>query len=314
MISFVPAAIDLSRLPAPAAIEILSYETLYAGFKSRFIQFWNEQRVLDPTLPQYDVENLETDPVAIVGQAWSYLRLLDRARVNEGIKALLAPLSQGGDLDNLVGSRNLVRATIAPASGTVAAVLESDISLLRRYLLSFDAPCAGSAGRYLFDAWSSWPQSTDKTLGLWDARVNGRAVHGRRGDTDVVIIGPFGRLPTSGELSTVRAAVTDPNRAPEAVGISVLAATRVEYSVSLVIEVSAAGPAAETIREEAVARVMAAATDRILVGGEVPSGLLAGAAYGPGVVKVRDLAPVAIEADPYKVPVMTSIAVVPEVR
>ena len=192
--------------------------------------------------------------------------------------------------------------------------MESDEALLRRYLLSYDLPSAGSSGRYLFDAWSAWPQSEDKALGLWDARINGRAVHGRRGDTDVVIIGPFGRVPTTAEISAVRAAVTNPNRAPEAVAISVMAATRLEYAVSLVLEVPGVGPSAETIRSEAEARVTKAATGRIMIGGEVPEGLLSGAAYGPGVIRVRDLAPVVIEPDPYTVPVMTSLTITVEVR
>lgn len=314
MTLYSPTALDLSRLTPPEAIETISFPRLISAGKSRFLAEWAAQQGIDPSLPDFTEDVLETHPAIVVLRVFAGLRGLDRFRVNDALKALMAPLSRGGDLEQIAASRNLERLVVVPATAGSPEVRESDEALLRRYLLSFDAPCAGSAGRYLFDAWSAWPQSADKTLGLWDARVNGRAVHGRRGDTDVVIIGPFGRLPTSGELSTVRAAVTDPNRAPEAVGISVLAATRVEYSVSLVIEVSATGPAAETIREEAVARVTAAATDRILVGGEVPAGLLAGAAYGPGVIKVRDLAPVAIDADPYKVPVMTSITIVPEVR
>ena len=35
----------------------------------------------------YDVSRLETDPAIIIGEAISYLRLLDRARVNDAAKA-----------------------------------------------------------------------------------------------------------------------------------------------------------------------------------------------------------------------------------
>lgn len=312
--TYAPTAIDLSRLPAPQAIEPLSTPALLQAYIDRFLVFWAEQRIIDPTLPAFDEQRLQTNPAIVVGRAWSYLRLLDRQRVNDGLRALLAPLSTGTDLDVLVGSRNIERLVIAPATVDEAAILESDDALLRRYLLSYDLPSAGSSGRYLFDAWSAWPQSEDRALGLWDARINGRSVHGRRGDTDVVVIGPLGRLPTAAEISAVRAAVTNPNRAPEAVAISVMAATRLEYAVSLVLEVPGVGPSAETIRTEAEARVTKAATDRIMIGGEVPEGLLSGAAYGPGVIRVRDLAPVVIEPDPYTVPVMTSLTVTVEVR
>lgn len=311
---YVPTSIDTSRLPAPDAIEALDFETLYSAFKVRFLVFWNEQRVINPALPAYDVQNLETDPAGIVGEAWSYLRLMDRQRVNDTFRALLAAYAKGSNLEAIVAGRNIARLVVAPANGSAAAIMEADDALLRRYLLSFDLPAAGSAGRYLFDAWTAWPQSTDKALGLWHARVNGRAIHGRRGDTDVVIIGPMGRVPTPAELNAVRSAVTHPDRAPEAVAISVMSAERTEYAVELVLEISPVGPSPEIIRQEAEKRVTAAATARLLIGGEIPEALLSGAAFGDGVISVRDLAPVVIRPDPYRVPVMTSLNITVEVR
>lgn len=312
--TYAPTAIDLSRLPAPTAIDPLSFDVLLQGAIDRFVADYAAARALDPSLPAYSVEMLQTDPVIIELRTWSNLRLYDRQRVNDVFEALLAARARGSNLDAIVAGRNIERQTIVAATPTSAAVMEGDASLLRRYLLSFDMPAAGSAGRYLFDAYTAWPQSADRTLGLWDARVNGYAVHGRRGDTDVVIIGPNGRLPTAEELATVRTAVTHPDRAPEAVAISVMAATRVEYTVSLVLEVPGIGPAPSIVQAEAEARVRAAATDRILIGGELPAGLLAGAAYGANVIAVRDLSPVVIAADPYKVPVMTGLTITTEVR
>ncbi|MGF9694701.1 baseplate J/gp47 family protein [Rhizobium sp. 0TCS1.26] len=312
--TYAPTAIDLSRLPAPDAIEILSTSTMLQGFTDRFLAFWEEQRIADPTLPVFDEQSLQTNPAIVVGRAWTYLRILDRQRVNDGLRALLSPLSTGTNLEAIAAGRNIERLTIVPATNDQPAVVESDANLLRRYLLSFDVPSAGSAGRYLFDAWTAWPQSEDQTLGLWDARINGHAIHGRRGDTDVVVIGRFGRAPTDGELAAVRSRVTNPNRAPEAVAISVMAATRVEYAVSLVLEVPGVGPSAETIRAEAEARVRAAAIGRTIIGGEIPEGFLSGAAYGPGVIRVRDLSPVAIAPHPYRVPVMAALVITTEVR
>lgn len=312
--TYAPTAIDLSRLPVPAAIEPLDFDVMFAGAVERFVADYAAARAIDPSLKDYTVENIKTDPVITELRTWSNLRLYDRQRVNDALSALLAARATGSDLDNLVASRNIERLVAQPATTNTAAVMEGDAALLRRYLLSFDAPAAGSAGRYLFDAWSAWPQSDDKTSGLWDARPNGRAVHGRRGDTDLAIIGPFGRLPTSAELATVRAAVTDPNRAPEACGVTVMAATRVEYQASLVIEVPGLGPSAETLRQEAIQRITVAAQGRMLIGGEIPAGFLVAAAYGDSIIKVRDLSPVAISPDPYRIPVMTGLTVTVEVR
>jgi phage-related baseplate assembly protein len=299
--------IDLTRINAPSAIEVLSYEELLTGFKERFQAFWEEARLADTSLPPYDVSMLETDPAIISGQAWSWLRLLDRGRVNDGIRALLGPLSTGTNLDNLVAGRNIERLTIVAATGNTPAVMESDFQLLRRYLLSFDAQASGSSGRYLFDAYTAWPA-------MLDARVIGFDIHGRRGDTDVVIIGPAGALPTDEQRDAVSAAVRHINRMPEGVAIAILAATRVEYDVDLTIEVPAIGPAPSVLVSEAAARVRAAGDERTLIGGEVPAGFMAGVAYGPNILKVRDNAPVAIDPDPYKVPVLGTIAIGFEVR
>jgi phage-related baseplate assembly protein len=128
-----------------------------------------------------------------------------------------------------------------------------------------------------------------------------------------VILGPFGRLATDAEKKLVRDAVTHPSVQPEAVAVTVLDADRVEYAVDFVIEVPL-GPDAELIRQEAESRVRKAAEVRMVIGGEIPTGYLAAAAYGDGIIKVRDVSPVAIEPNPYAVPVLTECNVAVEVR
>lgn len=305
--------IDLSRLPLPAAIEAIDNEAMFSLYVDRFLVAWAAERTIDPTLPDFNVLTLRSDPVAITLRTLAFLRLLDRQRVNDVVKALLAPLAGGSDLDNVAARQNVERLVIVPASGQTPAVLESDASLLRRYLLSFERASAGSRNRYLYEAHTAWPQSADLTNGLWDAKVNGWREHGRRGDTDIVIIGPAGRLATDGEKKLVRDAVTHPSVQPEAVAVTVLNAQRAEYAVDLVIEVSS-GPDAELVRLEAVSRVTNAATSRVQIGGEIPAGYLAGAAYGASVIRVRDNAPVAIAADAYTVPVMVGCSIAVEVR
>jgi phage-related baseplate assembly protein len=297
--------IDLSRLPAPNAIEALDYETLLSDFVDRFQAYWDELRLARPELPEYDVASMETDPVIILGQAWSYLRLLDRARVNDAVKAVLAPSSTGADLDHVVARQGITRLELAPATSQTPALMETDAALLRRYLLSFDRPSAGSASRYLYEAWTAAPT-------LHDVRVNGRAVHGRVGDTDVVIIGEDGDPATNEELAAVQAAISASNVKPEAVGIAALRANRLEYQIVQVIKVPV-GPDAELVRLEAVARVTAAALSRMKIGASVPRDLLAGAAFGDSIVDVEHLEPEEdIEAEPYTVPVCTSVEITVE--
>lgn len=294
-----PTAIDLSRLPPPQAIETLDYEALFSAFRSRFLTVWNAARERDPSLPTYDVGELETDPVVIVGQAWSYLRLLDRARVNDAIKAVLAPLASGSDLDAVVARQNIARLETAPG------LQETDAQLLNRYLLSFDRASAGSASRLLYDAYTAWPA-------MASAAVNGWAVHGRRGETDVVIAGADG-ITTPTDLATVRAAVMSDTAKPEAIGISVLAAERLTYQVSQIIRVPV-GPDAELVRLEAEARIRAATIDRAMIGATVQRDLIAGAAYGASIVEVTHASPaIDVAASPYQIPVCTGIDITVEI-
>lgn len=307
--TYAPTAIDVSRLPPPTFVEIPDYEAELSAFKAAFIAAWERQRLTQPDLEPYDMEEIEADPINALAEAKVDYRVRDLMRVNDAFRALIAHLSKGSNLDAVVANRNIAR-RITPAVGNVPERRETDASLLNRYLLSFDKPSAGSDDRYLYDAYTAWPQMDDGS-GLHHARVNGFDVHGRRGDVDVVIIGPGGRLPTEEERVLVRNAVTA--QKPNATSVSVLAATRLEYSVSLVIEVPP-GPDPAVVAAEAEKRVRAAADERTLIGGEIPRDYLSGAAYGPSVIRVVDLAPVEIPPHPYTVPVLTSISVVPEVR
>lgn len=305
----VSRSIDLSRLAPPAILENLLYEDLRAAFIARFKAEWTAARAIDPTLPDYDVELLATDPAMIAGRAWAYLRDLDRTRVNEAALAVLAPFAKRTDLDAVVARLGVERLVVTPANPATgaAAIMETDAQLLRRYLLAFDKPSAGSRDRYLYEAFTAWP-------GMLDAAVIGRDVHGRLGDTDIVIAGPGGRAPTTAELALVRGACTASNVKPEAVAVQVLAATQTPYTVSAVIEVPR-GPDAALVAVDATARVKFAADDRTLIGAEVPVELLTGAAYGPNVIRVRRSAPAGdVAANPYAIPVCSSIVIVPEVR
>ncbi|SNY94060.1 Phage-related baseplate assembly protein [Cohaesibacter sp. ES.047] len=306
MASFAPTAIDLSRVPVPAVLEALDFDALLDGYKTRFLAFWDEARAEDPSLPPYEMEDQATDPAMIVGRAWSYIRLLDRGRVNDAIKSLLATTAQGADLDNVVASRNLMRLVVRPATADAPALMETDAQLLRRYLLSFDAPASGSAGRYLFDAYTAWPD-------MGHARVNGHLIHGRRGDADVVICGEDGALALDAELEAVSASVRHVNRMPEACSVAILRATQAVYDVDLLIKVPSVGPAPEVLQAEAVERVTNAGHLRSLIGGQIPAGLLAGAGYGENIIEVVDRSPVVIAADPYRVPVLGTVSISTEV-
>jgi phage-related baseplate assembly protein len=300
MIVLSAETIDLSRLPAPNAIEPLDYETLQSAFVDRFVAVWAAARALDPSLPDYDVQTLETDPAIIVSQAWSYLRLIDRARVNDAVRAVLAPLAKGDDLDNVVARANIERLTVVPATESTRAVMESDERLLLRYLLAFSRPAAGTRERYLFEAYTALPL-------LHHAAVNGRAVHGRRGDIDIVLAGPEGRDLTEEEMYVVKERLLADDVKPEAVSVICLRAQRTLYDFAGALAV-AKGPDPTAVTSEAAARVRIAAKERMKIGGFVPINSLVGAIYGPGVLRASATSPAAdVAGSPYAIPILRDV-------
>ncbi|WP_019998715.1 baseplate J/gp47 family protein [Aureimonas ureilytica] len=302
-----PTAIDLSAVPLPAAIETFTPATLRAAFKERFLLAWAEERARDATLPAFTIGELEANPVAILGRVFSFLRLLDRQRVNDVVRSVFVTTAAGADLDALVARQNVQRLVLQAATPTSAVVMESDAALARRYLLSFDRGSAGSADRFLYEAWTAWPQ-------MGDARVNGYAVHKRRGDTHIVVAGPGGRAPTAAELALVEAACLASHVAPEAIAVSVLPATPVPYRVRLRLDIRP-GPDKALVEADILSRAKAAAEARCVIGGEVPTGFFRGIAFGNvNVLEVEDLAPVVIAADPYKIPALLGATVEATVR
>ncbi|MCV6548560.1 MAG: baseplate J/gp47 family protein [Cohaesibacter sp.] len=302
--AYAPTAIDLTGLPVPPVLEVLDSEAYIQQFLNKFVAVWNRFRLDDPTLPTYTAQNLEGESTAALGEALAFVRTLDRGRVNDAIKALLPHLAEAGDLDNLVLRRRLKRLVVRAADGNRAALMETDAQLVRRYLLSFDAPAAGSVGRYLFDAVSAWP-------GLGDARVVEQLDHGRAGDVDLVITGEAGALPTDEQLDVVREKVRAKNARKAGVSLAVHKAKQQKYEGNLLIVVPPNGPAPEQVRADAQERVRKAALVRALCGGELPRGYLSGAAYGDGsnVLRVIDRNPVAIQPDLYSVPYLENLTV-----
>ncbi|WP_099863704.1 baseplate assembly protein [Pararhizobium haloflavum] len=283
-------SIDLSKLPKPNIIEEVDFEEILAEIEADLVARFPQ---VAPVL------QTESAIVKKLIQAYATREMLMRLRINDATRAVLAPLSSGADLDVIAARQGLQRLVVTPAVGTTPAVMESDDRFLIRYMASFDRQSAGSAGLYVSEAMKAWPQ-------LHDVRVNGFQVHGRRGDTDIVIIGPAGAAPTEVERALVSAAVRAPGVKPEAVSVAVIAAKRVEYAVDMVLVVRD-GPDASVVMQEAEARIRAAGDARTKIGEEIPPGYLVGAAFGPSIISVRDLAPVVIPPDPYSVPVLTSI-------
>jgi phage-related baseplate assembly protein len=138
------SAIDLSKLEPPAAVEQLSYESIYQLHLAEFQARW----------PDYDV-TLETDPAIILLQVGAYREYLLRGRVNDAVRAVMPAFAVGADLDHIAAILGVSRLEISPANTEegIPAVMESDDAFRRRMVLAPEGySVAGPEGAYVYHA------------------------------------------------------------------------------------------------------------------------------------------------------------------
>lgn len=259
-------ALDLSRLPAPNVIEPLSYEALRQAYIDRFVPLIEAALGID-----YDVAGLESDTGVIIGQAISYLRLLDRARVNDAARAVLVPFAVGSDLDNL-----------AAFFGVVRLAGETDSALRSRVVAAPDAySSAGTVGSYVFYA---------KT-----ASVKVKDVGVRSPTPGAVLVSVLSSeagdgTPSTGVLQAVRAMLGRPDIKPLTVALTVQGAqiTVINPTITLMIP---AGPDPQLVVNEAEKSIRAYAADRHAVGRIWRWDGMVAAAKVQGVEKVSAFTP-----------------------
>jgi phage-related baseplate assembly protein len=265
-------ALDMSRLPAPLVIESLDYESLRAAYIETFVPLIEDALDID-----YDVDGLETDPGIIIGEAFSYLRLLDRARVNDAAKAVLVPFAAGSDLDNL-----------ASFFGVDRLVGELDDALRARLSAAPDAfSSAGSVGAYIFHA---------KT-----ASVKVKDVGVRSPTPGAVLVSVLSSetgngTPSHDVLQAVRDRLGRKDIKPLTVALTVQAASITDINPAITLLIPA-GPDPTVIRTAAEKSVRAYAAERHAVGKIWRWDGMIAAAKVPGVEKVASFTPNA-DVDP----------------
>ena len=96
------STVDLSALPAPPVLEDLDFEQAYAEELAAFRLYMGDNWTAE----------LESDPVVKLLELGVYRRIQNRARVNDGAKALMLAYAIEGDLDQLAGNVRLQRLVI----------------------------------------------------------------------------------------------------------------------------------------------------------------------------------------------------------
>jgi phage-related baseplate assembly protein len=140
-------AIQLSKLPPPDVVEVLSFEAYYAEAKARL-------KALDPTWDG----GVESDPVNKLLQVLAYVVVQERAKKNDDARAAYLATAQRSDLDNWAANLGVTRLTITPAvpEQDIPAVMESDDDLRDRCTLAPSGfSVAGPDAAYEFHARSA---------------------------------------------------------------------------------------------------------------------------------------------------------------
>ncbi len=245
------AAINLSALPAPAAIEQISFEAILAEMKSAFLAAYEEHRIRNPQLPAIDTLHLETEPLNIAFQTMAFREVLVRQVGNDKYKAATLAYATEADLDNKAAELGVVRKVIdigdPNATPPIAPTYESDIDFRFRAQLAWEGlSVAGSYGAYLFQTLTAHADVLDAAI---FGPESGEDVN--PGQVRVTILSrEEGGTASPDLLAAVEAYLSSDLRRPLTDQVLVESATITSYAVEATVKVRP-GSSAEVVRKAA---------------------------------------------------------------
>lgn len=269
-------AVDLSKLPFPAVIEVLSFETIVAACKARLIELMPE---LEPVLA------IPSEPLVLVIEIFAYRETLLRARVNDAARDVTLAYATGAMLDHLVallGVKRLVIEAARPETNT-PAVMESDNSLRRRALLAPEAySVAGPAGAYVSHALGADGDVLDASATTPSPGVVLVTVLSRQNDG----------VPSAELLDKVFAVVAADDVRPLTDHVQIQAAQIVPFDIKAAVS-TFAGPDSAVVMDEARRRLNDYLDRSYKLGRDVTRSGIIAALHTDGVQNVRLTAPAA---------------------
>lgn len=276
-------AVDLSRLPFPAVVEPLDFETIFAAMLAD----------LRTRAPQFNAL-VESDPAYKLLEVCAYRELLLRQRVNDSAKAVTLAYAVGSDLDQIAARYNVQRLVIDPGDPNALPtprpqILESDTDLRRRTQLSFEGfSTAGPDGAYLFHTLSAHGH-------VLDASVYSPAP----GDVVVAVLSRLGDGTADVPLlAAVDAALNAEDVRPLTDHVYVNSAEIVPFSVDATLTLYP-GPDSAVVLADAMARLQAYVADNHRLGRDITRAGLVAALCTVGVQNVALTTPAAdIEITP----------------
>ena len=149
--------IDLNNLPVPKVVQELSYETLLAQRKAKFLSLQENDDMRQHWQARLQ---LESEPVVKLLEENAYLELLLRTHINESAKAVMLAYATGSDLDQLGAlfgiTRLIIQAEDLNAHQPIPPQHEDDERFRTRIQMSLEGlTTAGSRASYEFHALST---------------------------------------------------------------------------------------------------------------------------------------------------------------
>ncbi|GIX38021.1 MAG: baseplate assembly protein [Silanimonas sp.] len=264
------AAVDLSRLPAPAVVEPLDFEAIFGAMLA-------DLRSRDPAFDALT----EADPAYKLLEVCAYRELLLRQRVNDAARGVMLAHAVGSDLDQLGALLGVQRLMLDPGDPQALPprppAYESDADFRRRIQLAPQRfSVAGPAGAYLYHALAAHPD-------VLDASVTSPAP----GEVLVTILSRSGDgTPAPATLDAVLAALSADDVRPLTDHVSVQPAQIVPYTVAATLY-TRPGPDASVVLAEAQSRLQAYVESVRRLGHDVPRSGLYAALHVEGVQRVE---------------------------
>lgn len=286
-------AVDLSRLPFPAVVEPLDFETIFAAMRADLLLRYPAFSAL-----------LESDPAYKLLEVAAYRELILRQRINDAAKAVTLAYAVGSDLDQIAARYNVARLLITPANPSalppVPAVYESDTDLRRRVQLAFEGlSTAGPVGAYLFH-----------TLGADGDVLDASVESPTPGLVVVSVLARSGDGTASAALqAAVDAALNAESVRPLTDQVQVRSATIVPFAVEALLTLYP-GPDAAVVLADAQARLNAYTAANHRLGRDITRAGLIAALCTAGVQNVALATPATdIEITPAQAPWCTGTSV-----
>jgi phage-related baseplate assembly protein len=162
-------------LPLMQVLEPISTEDILARRMQQLLVIWNQHD--PPNAAQYDVQNLEFDPIKINQELNTFFELLVRDRVNQACRAVTLAFAVGSDLD-AIGSRypygipriqydingNQLTADQI-AAGATPVTIETDAVYRERVWLSPSILSLNGPGQGTYESYKFWALSAPQFAG-----------------------------------------------------------------------------------------------------------------------------------------------------